>query len=370
MRKGDLGVRLGLVVRVDAVLVDVGRHLFAVGLTGGVAGADAARRQVLRPGSGGAQHLDLTVRDVGVVERVRRLHRHQTHQLQQVVLQHVLPCPVAVVVPRPARQRERLVPDHLDALDVGVGPHRFEDAIGEASSDDVVGGLLAEEVVDAEHGLLVEAPVDQVVQSLGRLRVGPERLLHEESAPLGQVDVDQRLDRVGEHRRRQGEVHERRAGVVERVGERVGVGRVGAHEHHRVDESLLGLLVDVGSLTQRLGGPLLEPLGRHVVAAHPDNREVVAEFAGLRQLRERRHEVPHRHVAQPDHDHPADHDVAPPWRASRTALRDVTAQATIRRRTTSGGVEGRTMTDRAQVGAVSDVDAAEDGAGLTGVRRR
>ena len=64
---------------------------------------------VIAQWSDGAQHIDLAVAQVAGVETDRRLHRHQAQQLQQMVLQHVLECADAVVVPGPAFQRERLV---------------------------------------------------------------------------------------------------------------------------------------------------------------------------------------------------------------------------------------------------------------------
>ena len=181
-------------------------------------------------------------------------------------------------------------------------------------------GLLAQEVIDPEDVLLVEASVDQVVELLRRCGIGAERLLHDESAALWQPGVDQRLDRVGEERRREREVHHRGAGVVEDDGERLGVGCVGSEVGHRVHQQLLRLLVGVGSAAQRVSGPVAQPLGRLGVATDTDEREVVGQFAGLRQFGEARHEVAHRDVAQADDDQPADHDSTSAWRASSTAL--------------------------------------------------
>ena len=46
----------------------------------------------------------------------------------------------------------------LDVVDVVAVPDRLEQAVGEAQGEDVLRRLLAEEVVDAEDLLLVEAP--------------------------------------------------------------------------------------------------------------------------------------------------------------------------------------------------------------------
>ena len=56
----------------------------------------------------------------------------------------------------PLRQAKGLGHVDLDVGDVVPVPDRFEQAVGEAEREDVLRGLLAEEVVDAEDLLLVE----------------------------------------------------------------------------------------------------------------------------------------------------------------------------------------------------------------------
>ena len=56
-------------------------------------------------------------------------------------------------------------------------PERLEHAVGESHGEDVLHVLLAEEVVDAEDLLLVEARVQELVESLGAGLVVPEWFL-------------------------------------------------------------------------------------------------------------------------------------------------------------------------------------------------
>jgi hypothetical protein len=58
----------------------------------------------------------------------------------------------------------------LHRLDVLAVPHRGEQAVGEAKAVQVLGGLLAQEVVDPVDLLLVQDRVDDPVQAAERLR--------------------------------------------------------------------------------------------------------------------------------------------------------------------------------------------------------
>ena len=58
-----------------------------------------------------------------------------------------------------ALDRQLLGHVDLDIVDVPAVPDRLEQAVGEAKREDVLDGLLAEEVVDAEDLGLVESGV-------------------------------------------------------------------------------------------------------------------------------------------------------------------------------------------------------------------
>ncbi len=84
-------------------------------------------------------------------------------------------------------------------------PDRLEEAVGEAEGEDVLGRLLAEEVVDAEDLLLLEDLVQLGVERLGAREVGAEGLLHDDPAALDELgllqlvhDGERRLGRHGQ----------------------------------------------------------------------------------------------------------------------------------------------------------------------------
>ncbi len=119
----------------------------------------------------------------------------------------------ALVERAAAAHAELLGHGDLHARDEVAVPHRLEQRVGEAEHQQVLDGLLAEEVVDAEHRRLGEDLVDHLVEVVGRRGVAAERLLDHHPRTLGQAHAAEALDHVGEHRRRDGQVEERaRAG--------------------------------------------------------------------------------------------------------------------------------------------------------------
>jgi hypothetical protein len=76
--------------------------------------------------------------------------------------------------------------------------------VGEAQREDVLHRLLSEEVVDAEDLVLTDDPVQRRFELACCLQVGPERLLHDEAATVGETlsaqHGDHRLHGVGRHR--------------------------------------------------------------------------------------------------------------------------------------------------------------------------
>ena len=59
-------------------------------------------------------------------------------------------------------------------------PDRFEQAIAETESENVLRRLLAEEMVDAEDLVFGEHLVQRVVERNRGLEIGPERLFHDD----------------------------------------------------------------------------------------------------------------------------------------------------------------------------------------------
>ena len=84
----------------------------------------------------------------------------------------------------------------LDVVDEVAVPDRLEQAVGEPERQDVLRGLLAEEVVDAEDLVFPERLVNEVVEFDRAGQVGAERFLHDDAGPVHQVRVPQR----GDHR--------------------------------------------------------------------------------------------------------------------------------------------------------------------------
>ncbi len=149
--------RLGLALRPDARLVAVADVLPAHD----VVRLDRRHR---------AEDLVLLLADGIGLEGRRRLHRGEGEHLEEVGDDHVAIGAGALVEVGPLREAERLGHVDLDVVDVVAVPDRLEEAVREAEREDVLGGLLAEEVVDAEDLLLVEDLVQLGVERHGRSR--------------------------------------------------------------------------------------------------------------------------------------------------------------------------------------------------------
>ena len=100
-----------------------------------------------------------------------------------MVLDHVAGRADAVVVAGPATKADVLGHGDLHVVDVVGVPDRLEQLVGEAQRQDVLHGLLAEVVVDAEHRLLGEDVVDDLVELARALQVVRERLIDHHPAP-------------------------------------------------------------------------------------------------------------------------------------------------------------------------------------------
>ena len=186
------------------------------------------------------QDLDLLVAQRIGLERGGRLHRHEAHELQQVVLQHVADGAGLLVERAAVLDADRLGHRDLHVVDVAPVPERLEDAVAEAEDQQVPDRLLAEVVVDAVDLRLAEDLADLAVELLRRVEVVAERLLDDDPPPAAVValvvepDAPELADDLGELRRLGGEVEEAvAAGALllvdarrARVGELVEPGRV------------------------------------------------------------------------------------------------------------------------------------------------
>ncbi len=75
-------------------------------------------------------------------------------------------------------------------------PDRLEEPVGEPQREDVLGRLLAQEMVDAEDLGLVEDLVHLGVELLGALEIRAERLLHDHPRPVSEARLAERVDHV------------------------------------------------------------------------------------------------------------------------------------------------------------------------------
>ena len=71
----------------------------------------------------------------------------------------------------------------LDMIDVPAVPQRFKNGVGKTQHHDVLGGFLAEVVIDPVGVLFLEGPVDHRVEMLGGRQVGAEGFLDDHARP-------------------------------------------------------------------------------------------------------------------------------------------------------------------------------------------
>ena len=176
------GVRLGGRGLADALLLEEADDLLAALPARGVLPARGGQVEAAGQADRGEQ-LQLLDAQVLGVERRGLLHRHQRHQLHQVVLDHVAGGADTVVVAGPAADADVLGHRDLDVVDVVGVPDRLEHRVREAHRQDVLHRLLAEVVVDPEDRARREDLGQCGVQLARRLLVVPERLLHDDAAP-------------------------------------------------------------------------------------------------------------------------------------------------------------------------------------------
>ena len=180
----------------------------------------------------GPQHLQLLGPDLGRPEARRLLHRDQGEQLHQVVLQHVPRGTGGVVEAGAGADPDLLRHRDLYRVHVPRVPHRLEQRIGEPQRHDVLHGLLAEIVVDAEYIGRGKYIIDQFVELPSAGQVVAERLLHDHPAPpagalvVGHSGALHLLEHHGKRGRRDGQVERgvvldavRVAQAVQRCGE-------------------------------------------------------------------------------------------------------------------------------------------------------
>ena len=228
------------------------------------------------------------------LERGRRLHRGEREDLEQVGHDHVAVGAGRLVEVAALGQAERLGHVDLDVGDVVPVPDRLEQAVGEAEGEDVLGRLLAQEVVDPEDLLLVEDLVQLGVERDGRGVVGAERLLHDDPAAHDQAGLEDGAHRGERGLRRHRQVVQPLVDVTGQQllgpGDGLAQGERPGRERHEVEA--LGELVPVGVahlagavLADGDQGQVAERVGGHLVEGGPHDAQVLDE-PGLEQVQQ------------------------------------------------------------------------------------
>ena len=106
-----------------------------------------------------------------------------------MVLNHIACGADTVVIAGAAADADVLGHRDLHMVDVVGVPDWFEHHVGETQRQQVLHGLLAQVVVDAEHGAGVEHVGNHAVELLGALQIMAERLLDNDAAPCPRLRV-------------------------------------------------------------------------------------------------------------------------------------------------------------------------------------
>ena len=183
----ECDVGFGLRFRIDSVFLAVARAGDAIDGAGGVLSAD----DVLADGIGadewskGADDFDFFIAN-GIGTQVGwRFHGDEAEELKEMVLDHVSQGAGGVVVAAAAAfHAEIFRAGDLDVIDVSGIPIGFEDGVGEAQDHDVLGGFLAQIMVDAVGVLFGERVGDGFVEAAGGGEVFAEGFLADDAGPL------------------------------------------------------------------------------------------------------------------------------------------------------------------------------------------
>jgi hypothetical protein len=155
-------------------------------------------------------------------------------------------------------------------------PDRLEDRVREAQEQQLRDAELAEVVVDPVELALVEVLVHLGRERARRLQVVPERLLDDDARVPGQAHVREPLDDGAEQERRDLEVEDRAASVLQprrEVLERGGIREVARQVRQARGEPVEDRLVEpLARCHDRLAGALAQVVDRPVVHRHADDR--------------------------------------------------------------------------------------------------
>ena len=246
-----------------------------------------------------AQHLQLFIAQGIGIKRRRRFHRNKAQKLQHVVLHHVAQRAGLVVIAGTAFEPDRLGHGDLHMVDMRIVPKRLVKRVGKAQRHQVLDGLLAQIMVDAEDLAFLEHAADRVVEQLGRFQIAPDRLFDHDAGLFG----DQTMSRdllcdFAEQSRRNGEVEnadhivfaDHAFQLIEAFAGQ-GVGRDIRQASEKGLQRFVGQLVGRHMLPQRAFGIGTVFLIGHLGARRTDDAARIKELPGHLALKQRRQEL-------------------------------------------------------------------------------
>ena len=322
--------RLGLGLRIDALLLAIALVLspdHALGI-------DRLHR---------VEHLRGLVSHGLLGESRGRLHRDEPEHLEEVRDDHVAEGAGLLVEAGATRDGERLGNVDLDVVDVVSVPDRLEEAVREAQGEDVLDGLLAQEVVDPKDVGLAEHPVHGRVELSCGGEIPSERLLDDDAGAFGEAGLAEHGDDPGKGGRRDGQVIDAARlaadlplGLLDGPDELRRVVGAGSREGEAGDElvpTLSGSLAHAALLDGVVRAlPKLLVGERARRAGDADHAVVLGHEAGAVEVEEPRQELALGEIARRPEEH--DHVVLRTWarrRPSCDCLSDLRREVDVRR---------------------------------------
>ncbi len=200
-------VGLGSGFRIDALFVAITHDTLAIDDTGAVL---SAHRIQDGDGWNGLPHFQLLAPHTLGLKAHRRFHGHKAQQLHHVILHHVAQRTSLLVERSSAFDAQCFRRGDLHVVDVIAVPDGLKNSVGKAEDQNVLHGLFAEVVVDAEDLALVEDGVDLMVEFAGRVKIVTERFFNDDRCSaffrLRHALRAQVLDNAGEELGRRGEI--------------------------------------------------------------------------------------------------------------------------------------------------------------------
>ena len=128
-------------------------------------------------------HFDLFVANAVSAKIRRRFHGRKAKELEQVVLYHVAQGACAFVIAGASPDTQRFSRRDLHMIDVVRVPQRRENRVGKPENEDVLGGFLAEKMVDSIGLLFCKRIVDNAIELARRGKIRSERLFDDYAHP-------------------------------------------------------------------------------------------------------------------------------------------------------------------------------------------